>query len=458
MTIGTYLAGSGMEFFKSIPVIMIMILAEWLCFLFYVRLHVGAEIVRRPLPAAALLGLNAVLAFRFYPIALHCVLQMTLWTVFLCMTCPLHWHSALFDSSVFCLLLELGKSLFRGGTFAYVLWSRFPGLGQENVSRITFIVYLVYLVLLCVFFRFTAPKETQLDFNARQSAGLLFPLILYLFTRQFQSGLDPTMPVSLYFSLDMIGMAEAVCMLIVMGITTSMLRTQRSRNELLRRQLLAKQQHSQFLIQKEAIDAVNRKYHDLKHYLAALETGDSEQLRQIAGEMRREIQPVETICRTGSEALDVLVSQRIMECQEKEIRFVPYIDGRNLEWMSVVDLCTLFGNAMDNAVEASMEIADPARREISVKIEHYGSMVIFRFVNCVEGARIPAGETARGEERFRKGESMLQGVIFRTTKPDASSHGFGLSSIRSIAEKYGGSMTAACEDGVFELVVLFPEQ
>ena len=439
MTIGAYLSGAGMDFFKSVPVIAVTILSEWLCFMAFTWLHFGGRSFRRPYLPAVLLGTNAVLAVCFYPIALHCVLQITLWTAFLCISFRIQWYRALFESSVFCLFLELGKSLFRGGTFAYVLWNRFPALAQSRVSVVTFGVYILYMAGLCILFRFTSGKEGELEFSAKQVAGLLFPLVLYLFIRQFQSGLDPSMPVLLYFSLDVIGMAVAVCTLIVMEITTSMLRTQSSRNELLRRQLLAEQQHSQYLIQKEALDAVNRKYHDLKHYLTAMETaGGSEELRQAARDMRREISPVETICRTGNEVLDVLLAQRVAECQEKEIRFIPYIDGRNLDWMNVVDLCTLFGNAMDNAVEASEKIPEKESREITVKIENYGSMVVFRLVNSCE-----SGQSRTGER-------------FRTTKEDAGSHGYGLGSIRSIAEKYGGSMTAVCENSIFELVVLFP--
>ena len=154
--------------------------------------------------------------------------------------------------------------------------------------------------------------------------------------------------------------------------------------------------------------------------------------------MMKRILRLPSICRTGNEVLDVLLAQRVAECQEKEIRFIPYIDGRNLDWMNVVDLCTLFGNAMDNAVEASEKIPEKESREITVKIENYGSMVVFRFVNCCE-----SGQSRTGER-------------FRTTKEDAGSHGYGLGSIRSIAEKYGGSMTAVCENSIFELVVLFP--
>ncbi len=50
----------------------------------------------------------------------------------------------------------------------------------------------------------------------------------------------------------------------------------------------------------------------------------------------------------------------------------------------------------------------------------------------------------------------LQDGLPLTTKPDAENHGYGLKSIRSITERYGGVMDIAAEDNIFRLNILIP--
>ena len=53
---------------------------------------------------------------------------------------------------------------------------------------------------------------------------------------------------------------------------------------------------------------------------------------------------------------------------------------------------------------------------------------------------------------------LPEDALPKTTKDDPENHGFGLASIRSAAEKYGGQMSLRSENGEFVLTLLFPEQ
>lgn len=441
MSISTYLSGAAMQFSKNMWVIWITVAAEWLCFLSLVRYSLPE--VRYPAGSLLLFAANMILQYRFYPISLHCVLQIILWTCYICWQTGHRWYGALFESGFFCLLLEVGKAFYRGPTLAYILAERWPALTQQRISMATFSIYLLYLLILSFVFSRIHFKLEKLYFTPWQTAGILFPLFLYLFVRQYQSGLGEGTDAGIYISFELIALAIAVCAVIVIVTIIQMLLVDNRKNELLRERMLSEQQHSQYLIQKEALDAVNRRYHDLKHYLSVLESagsGDQDELRSFASRLRGEIMDYETIQKTGNRTLDVLLAQRISECQEKDIRLIPYVDGRELDFMNVMDLCTVFGNAMDNAIEESLKIPDAKKREIRVKIENYGRLVIFRFENTCHAPVKAAGS------------------VIPTTKKDTVSHGYGLSSIREIAERYGGSMTVSAWDMTFELVVMIPSR
>lgn len=101
------------------------------------------------------------------------------------------------------------------------------------------------------------------------------------------------------------------------------------------------------------------------------------------------------------------------------------------------DLCALFANSLDNAVEACRKLPEEKRR-ISVRARVEKGLFVLRVQN-------PENETGH----WKNG-------LPATTKPNAEKHGFGLSGIRKIAEQYGGSAEITEQSGLFTLLVYFP--
>lgn len=98
-----------------------------------------------------------------------------------------------------------------------------------------------------------------------------------------------------------------------------------------------------------------------------------------------------------------------------------------------VDLCSLMGNLLDNAVEACERMPAGMARALRVGIQcaNRSFSVIIR-------------NTAHGD---------LPG---RTAKRDTVLHGHGLTVVTQIVEKYGGIQTASLEDGYFTYSVALP--
>ena len=92
-----------------------------------------------------------------------------------------------------------------------------------------------------------------------------------------------------------------------------------------------------------------------------------------------------------------------------------------------------------NAFESVEKIEDPEKRLIHLSVARQKQFVRIRVENCCEG-----------EIRFVDG--------LPATGKDANYHGYGMKSIRSIVEKYNGSMTVKVQDGWFELRILLPLQ
>ena len=113
-------------------------------------------------------------------------------------------------------------------------------------------------------------------------------------------------------------------------------------------------------------------------------------------------------------------------------------DGALLNFMDVMDLSAVFGNALDNAIECEERIAEPEKRLIHVSVSAQRGFVLIRFENYCEDA-----------------PSFSEGLPV-TTKEDRNYHGYGLKSIRYVAKKYGGTVTVRMEKQWFVLQLLFP--
>lgn len=209
--------------------------------------------------------------------------------------------------------------------------------------------------------------------------------------------------------------------------------------ELNMQQQLWLQRKAQLEMSRENIELINRKCHDLKHQVAALKhIGDPEKRAAVIDSLQSSVMIYDAVLKTGNEILDTVLTEKSLLCSQEGITLSCIADGGLLAFMDAVDLYTLFGNALDNAIEASRELPQ-AERMIDLQVRQKAGLILICVSNQFAGTRV-------------LGEAGLP----RTSKADAGYHGFGLKSIQSIAEKYGGVMTVSAEAGMFRLRVSIP--
>lgn len=196
------------------------------------------------------------------------------------------------------------------------------------------------------------------------------------------------------------------------------------------------EQYRQFRVNDESL---HRVYHDLKHQIAFLrtETNDARKKERIQA-MEEVIQRHEAVSDSGNGVLDTLLTGKNLTCMEKKITMTCYADGRQLGFMDAMDICSLFGNAIDNAVECVEQIGDENKRLIHVTVSVQNEMMLIVIENCCDKPLTIDHDT------------------ISTTKPDKSLHGYGLKSIRRTVEKYNGYIKLKQEDGWFSLTVVIP--
>ncbi|BCN29196.1 ATP-binding protein [Anaeromicropila herbilytica] len=204
-------------------------------------------------------------------------------------------------------------------------------------------------------------------------------------------------------------------------------------------QNILQSQYMQYRKSSESIDIINRKYHDLKHQIAVLRAEeDSGKRLAFLDEMESEIKTYEAQNKTGNTVVDTVLTGKSMTCQKYDIELTCVVDGKLLNFMHVMDICTILGNALDNAIECEIQIEEKKKRLIHVAVLSKKGFIVLRFENYFEG------------------KLKFENNLPTTTKAQTSYHGYGIKSIRYTAEKYGGWITINQKGNWFELNVMIP--
>lgn len=204
-------------------------------------------------------------------------------------------------------------------------------------------------------------------------------------------------------------------------------------------QTILNSQYEQYKQAQRAVDLINYRYHDLKNHIVALRADASDsQRKEYLDKLENEIHEYEAMNKTGNQVLDTLLTSKNLRCIQHKIDMTCVIDGKLFSFMDVMDICSIFGNALDNAIECELKIQDYGKRMIHVDAFSEKSFLIIRFENYYEG-----------DIRFERGLPV-------TSKIEKSMHGYGLKSLRYTVHKYKGDVQIDARDNWFSLRILIP--
>lgn len=201
-----------------------------------------------------------------------------------------------------------------------------------------------------------------------------------------------------------------------------------------------REQYMKYRNYQDNIELVNMKYHDLKHQLEDLKNQTiSDKQSILINNIESELEAYSPQFDTGNQVLDALLDSRQSICRKKQIVITAVMDGQLLDFMHVADICTIFGNALDNAIESVVASEDVQKRLIHLEVKMVRQFVCIQIENTCEGEVI-----------------LEQGVP--QTKKNKRNHGYGIKSIVRTVQKYNGNTLFSVEDNWFALKILIPIQ
>jgi len=179
-------------------------------------------------------------------------------------------------------------------------------------------------------------------------------------------------------------------------------------------------------------------YHDLHNHIEAiyqcLTGGNIQEAVQYCEQLRTPVREISQTVWTGDKAIDYLISSKMALAEQEDIQTKVNIEYPHNTNIRSVDLITILGNLLDNALEAA-KTAPERLRFLHLTIRRINAMLIIKV------------ENGYGEAPTQENGNLL------TSKADKVFHGWGLKSIQTAAERYDGATHTEYADGVFKTVV-----
>lgn len=205
------------------------------------------------------------------------------------------------------------------------------------------------------------------------------------------------------------------------------------------------QQIAAYKMLEEQYSQSERLRHDLKnHILALLGLLEKKEWEKIGGYLKdmegsADFQAVEEA--TGNKIVDVLLYQKRKTAERKNITWEADVQIPPLYGMNEFDLCVLFGNILDNAVEACERLQRNKQHCDTREFIHIQAKAVKKFFLL---------------EVKNSTDTIEQHKIGVTSKENSEEHGIGLLNIRDVVQKYNGTMNIEIQNGVFVIAVLLP--
>jgi len=314
-------------------------------------------------------------------------------------------------------------------------WSRVAGVITINQSFIIVWAVIIYIILYFTVICWMA-NDGKCFVGPRQLTLSLLLLLMYEIL--FYYAIDNFETVGISKMAVIMFMGELYC-LTILYLQNSLFGKSAMHHELETMNILWQQQKEQFYISKESIAFINYKCHDLKHQIAALKSiASTEEYDKHIRELQENVNIYDSVIHTENEALNTVLTEKCMYCERQQIMINCVVDGKKMDFIDPVDLYTIMGNALDNAIESVEKIMDKEKRIIDVLI-------------CVKQNFLTISITNPIEQAISFAEDMPI-----STKKKNGYHGFGLKSIKNTAKKYGGLFSVKVQNGCFSLYILFP--
>lgn len=201
-----------------------------------------------------------------------------------------------------------------------------------------------------------------------------------------------------------------------------------------------RKQKSEQMVEREK--EYKEQIHNIKYYLQQigiyLESREYDKIEELLQDLHIEVRKEDEKVICYNSFLNALLLDFDEKAKKQGIQMKNFVEaGFKIEYMREIDISTMLGNLLDNAIEAAAKCSHGEIR-VDLFMANEGAFALFRIINNYQG------------------EIKKQGRKLISTKVDGGLHGIGIQSVEKVVEKYGGYMLQEFEEGRCVSSVILP--
>lgn len=320
---------------------------------------------------------------------------------------------------------------------AQSIWVGNPHLPRSLVQEYSYmrclflIISKINLVALCLLLKLTA-RRLQIPFRMFAGFPAVAGIVVFLLTRKTFQGVNADIMMKWLLAL-----AVFIFCLFFFSTFSAYQKEMKEHQIMAMKNEMLMEQYTQLM----ELDHEKRKlYHDLHNHLMVLyemvKGNEKEQILSYIEGLAEPVSEMRQVSWTGNQIVDVILNVYKTKAERDHILLEIDSDQIAFTGKKDQDLCTIFGNLLENALEAEQK-EEPEKRKIRIRIRQFEEILLIRVENYAEVMPV-----WRGKQPI-------------TTKKDSSAHGLGLRNVEETVETYGGSFTCKWEDSLFSVEITF---
>lgn len=176
--------------------------------------------------------------------------------------------------------------------------------------------------------------------------------------------------------------------------------------------------------------------HDMKNHtlviLSYLEEEHTEEAKKYAGEILDKLNKMYTYVNVGNSLLNYILNKKLSKAKEEGNEIKAEIENLAFDYMDIVDFSALLNNLLDNAIHGA---SSSKERRLEVQIASKKGFDIITVKNSID-------------------ESVLEKNAELISTKEEPGHGYGMKQIRSIVEKYDGTIDIYEKNHMFTVSIM----
>lgn len=302
---------------------------------------------------------------------------------------------------------------------------------------------IITIIQIHLYYRFK--KRKNIPFAWNQCILHLAPVIT-LMTIHFNIKYNPNVCTTMKESVLLISCVMGLlgCNVFTWNIFESMIESDREKRRYKYLQDKMKEQYSYYRnIEKNQLE-VSQIWHDMHNHINCLEVliqqNNLDEAKMYIGQVNEKIVNLKGGIRTGNLIIDAVLVDKYTLAVQRGIKMKVQVIGEVLQFMRDIDLCTIYGNLLDNALEACSKMKEQdqdASTSIWVKTSEMKGVTVIEITNTYSTPIIE------------------KDGILQTTKLESDMHGIGLGNIKNVVKTYDGELHIRYDENFFNVKIIF---